>query len=127
MNNATVTVVSTTTTTDSHGDSTTATAEATLAWALVAPRTSAERVDPHAPAVITSATLYAPYDTAIDSDDTVRIADHSAAMDGIWQAEGMPGPWGMDGWKPGLEVALTRVSGPPESESSSSSSSSSSS
>lgn len=109
MNNATVTLVSTTTTTDSHGDGTTETTSTTLAWALIAPRSSSERTDPHAPAVITAATLYAPYDTAIDSDDTVVVADHSPAMNGTWQVEGLPGAWGMDGWKPGLEVALTRA------------------
>lgn len=109
MNNATVTVTSTTTTTDDNGDSTTTTATAVLEWALIAPRTSAERTDPHAPAVITAATLYAPYDTAINSDDTVTVADHSAAMNGVWQVEGLPGAWGLDGWKPGLEVALRRA------------------
>lgn len=109
MNNATVTVVSVTTTTDAHGDETTTSSETTLDWALVAPRSSSERTDPHAPAVITAATLYGPYETAINADDTVIVADHSPAMDGTWQVEGMPGPWGMDGWRPGLEVALRRA------------------
>lgn len=109
MSNATVTVTSTTTTTDDHGDSTTATSTATLDWALIAPRSSAERTDPHSPAVITGAMLYAPYGTAIDSDDTVTIADHSAAMDGVWQVEGEPGAWSLNSWQPGLEIAIKRA------------------
>lgn len=109
FSNCTASVTSVTTTTDTHGDSTTTEETATLEWALIAPRASSERVDPHAPAVITAATLYGPYDTVIRADDTVTITDHSAAMDGVWQIEGLPGAWGMGGWKPGLEVALSRV------------------
>jgi hypothetical protein len=108
MSNATVTVVSETATIDAHGDGTTTTSPKVLDWALIAPRSSSERTDPHAPAVITAATLYAPFDTAIDSDDTIVVADHSPAMNGEWQVEGMPGAWGLNDWKPGLEVALTR-------------------
>lgn len=111
MSNATVTVTSTTTTTDDDGNSTTGTATTVLDWALIAPRSSAERTDPHAPAVITGATLYAPFGTAIDSDDTITVADHSAAMDGVWQVEGMPGSWSLNSWQPGLEVALKRAGG----------------
>lgn len=110
LSNATVSVVSTTTTTDNDGNSSDSTSTATLEWALVAPRSSTERADPRSPAVITAATLYAPFDTAIDSTDTVTIAGHSAAMNGTWRVEGMPGPWSLGDWKPGLEVALRRAS-----------------
>lgn len=109
LSNATVTVVSTTTTTDDHGDSTTTTTEATLDWALIAPRSSGERSDPHSPAVITGAALYAPFNTAIDADDTVLIADHSPAMNGSWQVEGDPGAWSLNSWQPGVEIALKRA------------------
>ena len=112
IGNATVTVTSTTTTTDDNGDSTTDTSSSTLEWAILAPRSSDERVDPRSPAVITAATLYAPYDAVMDADDTVTIAGHSAAMDGVWQVEGVPGPWAspFTSWRPGLEVALKRAS-----------------
>lgn len=122
LSNATVTIVSTVTTTDSYGDSTTTTSESVLDWALIAPRSSSERTDPHAPAVISAATLYGPHDTVIGADDTILVADHSPSMDGVWQIEGLPGAWGMNGWKPGLEVALTRVGDLPDESSSSSSS-----
>jgi head-tail adaptor len=109
VKNATVKVTSVTTTEDNHGNGTTKTSETTLEWALIAPRASSERTDPHAPAVITAATLYAPFDTVITADDMIMVSDHSAAMDGEWQIEGRPGAWGLDGWQPGLEVALTRA------------------
>lgn len=109
LSNATVTVVSTTTTTDDNGDSTTTTTQAVLEWALIAPRSSTERTDPHSPAVITGAALYAPFDTVIDSDDTVIVADHSPAMNGTWQVEGDPGAWSLNSWQPGTEIALKRA------------------
>lgn len=109
LSNATVTVVSTTTTTDDYGNSTTTTSEATLEWALIAPRSSDERTDPHSPAVITGAALYAPFETVIDSDDTVVVADHSPAMNGTWQVEGDPGAWSLNDWRPGVEIALRRA------------------
>jgi hypothetical protein len=109
MSNATVTVVSTTTTTDDYGNSTTDTIEKTLDWALISPRSSAERSDPHSPAVITGAALYAPFDTAIDADDTLIVANHSPAMDGTWQVDGMAGAWSLNEWKAGVEVALKRA------------------
>jgi hypothetical protein len=112
IGNATVTVVSVTTTVDADGNSTTTQTESTLEWAAVAPRASTERPHPRAPAVITAASLYAPYATVIDPDDTVRIADHSPAVDGDWQVEGKPGPWAspFSDWRPGIEVALKRAS-----------------
>lgn len=109
LSNATVTVVSTVTTTDTHGDGETASSTRTLAWALIAPRASDERSDPHEPGVISAATLYAPFSTAIDSDDTIVVCNHSPSMDGTWLVQGIPGAWSMNGWKPGLEVALKRA------------------
>ena len=106
--NCTATVEHVTTTTDDYGNSTTTTTSTTLEWALLAPRSSEERADPHAPAVISGATLYAPFDTVIDADDQVTIADHSPGMNGRWQVEGVPGNWSLDEWRPGLEVALMR-------------------
>jgi head-tail adaptor len=109
MSNATVTVVSTTTTTDDNGDSTTSTTQTQLAWALIAPRSSTERSDPHAPAVITGAALYAPFTTVIDSNDTLIVANHSPAMNGTWQVDGEPGAWSLNEWQAGVEVALKRA------------------
>lgn len=111
LSNCTASLISVTTTTDAHGNSETTTAESVLEWALIAPRSSSERTDPRAPAVITAATLYGPYDTAVSADDLIVISDHSAAMDGEWQVEGLPGAWGMNGWRPGIEVALVRAGG----------------
>jgi hypothetical protein len=109
--NATVTVVSVATTTDPDGNATVTEQQTTLDWALIAPRTSAERADASQPAVVTAAQLYGrPFDVAIDADDTIRVADHSPAMNGDWRVEGMPGPWSIGSWQPGFEVALRRTS-----------------
>ena len=110
LSNCAATLRSTTTTTDDLGNSTTETTETTLAWALIAPRTSTERTDQRAPAVITAAVLYGPFDSELDADDTVVISGHSATFDGEWQIEGLPGQWSMNGWRAGLEVALKRAS-----------------
>lgn len=109
--NATVTLRSTATTTDSHGDSTTETTETVLPWAIITPRASTERTDPHAPAVITAATLYGPGGLSIGADDVFVVADHSPAMNGEWQAEGLAGDWKSPytTWHPGIEVALQRA------------------
>lgn len=110
LSNATVTIRSTSTTADDGlGNTTTATVETVLAWALIAPRSSDERSDSRSPAVISAATLYGPFDAAIDADDRILVADHSPAMDGEWQIEGRPGSWSLGGWRPGLEVALKRT------------------
>lgn len=108
--NCTATLHSVTTTEDDLGNSTTTLVDTALAWALIAPRTSTERTDPRSPAVVTAATLYGPFGVAIDSDDLVVIANHSPTFDGVWQVEGMPGQWSLNGWTPGFEVALTRPS-----------------
>jgi hypothetical protein len=109
--NCTATLRTVTTTTDDNGDTSIATADTVLDWAIIAPRSSVERVDPHAPAVITAATLYGPGGTAIDSDDLVIIADHSPAMNGEWQIDGVAGDWKSpySDWHPGVEVALKRA------------------
>lgn len=111
VGNATVAVVSVTTTTDPDGNDTTIESVTQLEWAAVAPRSSTERTDFSAPAVITDAALYAPAAAAIDADDTVRVSNHSPAMDGDWQIAGMPGVWSspFSEWRPGLEVALKRT------------------
>ena len=107
--NCTASVRAVTTDTDDNGDSTTSVVDTELAWALVAPRTSSERVDPRSPAVVTAATLYGPFGTAINADDLVVISGHSPTFDGVWQVEGMPGQWSLSGWEAGFEVALTRA------------------
>jgi hypothetical protein len=109
LSNCTVVVRSVTTTTDDLGDSTTETFETVLEWALIAPRSSTERSDPRAPAVVTAASIYGPFGTSLDSDDLLVVSDHSPSMDGVWQVEGMPGDWSLGGWKPGFEVAVKRA------------------
>lgn len=110
LSNCSVTVRSTVTTTDDLGNSTTETSETTLDWALIAPRSSTERVDSRSPAVITAATIYGPFGTALDSDDVLIVSNHSPSMNGSWQVEGMPGDWSLNGWAPGFEVAVKRAS-----------------
>lgn len=109
LSNCTVTVRSVTTTTDNLGDSTTTTADTVLDWALIAPRSSTERTDPRAPAVVTAASIYGPFGTSLNADDVLIVAGHSPSMDGTWQVEGMPGDWSLNGWKPGFEVAVKRA------------------
>ena len=109
LSNATVTVRSVVTTPTDHGDSTTSTTDTVLAWALVAPRSSSERVDSHAPAVLTAATIYGPFATPINADDLLIVADHSPSMNGEWQVEGRSGDWSLGDWQPGFEVAVKRA------------------
>ena len=109
LSNASVSLIQVTTTTDDLGDSTTETVETVLEWALVAPRSSTERVDPRSPAVLTAATIYAPFGTPLDADDLLVVFGHSPSMDGEWQVEGMPGDWSLGGWQAGLEVAVKRT------------------
>ena len=109
LSNCTVVVRSTVTTTDDLGDSTTTATETTLDWALIAPRSSTERTDSRSPAVITAASIYAPFETALDADDVLVVSNHSPAMDGAWQVEGMPGAWSLGDWRAGLEVAVKRT------------------
>lgn len=109
LSNCTVTVRSVATETDDLGDSTTTTTETALEWALISPRSSTERTDPRSPAVVTAASIYGPFATALDADDVLVVSGHSPSMDGEWQVEGMPGAWSLGDWKPGLEVAVKRA------------------
>lgn len=109
LSNATVSVVSVTTDDDGLGNTTETTVETVLEWALVAPRSSSERVDPRSPAVVTAASVYGPFGTDLDSDDLIVIADHSPTFDGVWQVDGLPGQWSLGGWRPGFEVAIKRA------------------
>lgn len=109
LSNCTVVVRSTTTTVDPLGDGTTTSTGTTLDWALIAPRSSTGRADSRAPAVITAATIYGPFATALDADDVLVVSNHSPSMDGEWRVEGDPGAWLLGGWKPGLEVAVKRT------------------
>lgn len=109
LSNATVTVRSVTKSDDGLGNATTATVETVLDWALVAPRSSTERVDARSPAVVTAASVYGPFGTDLDADDLIVIADHSPTFDGVWQVDGLPGQWSMGDWRPGFEVAVKRV------------------
>lgn len=110
LSNATVSVISVETTTDDLGNGTIETTELVLEWALVAPRSSDERSDPRSPAVVTAASIYGPFATAIDADDLIVVADHSPSMNGEWQIDGRSGDWSLNGWKPGFEVAVKRAS-----------------
>jgi hypothetical protein len=109
LSNCSVVIRSVTTTTDDLGDSTTTTTETPLDWALIAPRSSTERVDPRSPAVVTAASIYGPFGTELDADDVLIVSDHSPSMDGEWQVEGMPGDWSLGDWRPGFEVAVKRA------------------
>ena len=110
LSNATVSVVSVTVTGDDGlGNTTTETVETVLDWALVAPRSSREATDPQTPAVITAASVYGPFDTELDADDLIVVDGHSAAMDGEWLIEGLPGAWSLGDWRPGFEVAIVRA------------------
>jgi len=109
LSNCTVTLRTVTTTTDDLGDSTTATVDSTLDWALIAPRASTERTDPRSPAVVTAASIYGPFGTALNADDLLVVSGHSPSMNGTWQVEGMPGDWSLGDWRPGFEVAVKRV------------------
>ena len=109
LSNCTVTVRSVATTTDDLGNSTTSATTSTLEWALFTPRSSSERTDPRIPAVISAATIYGPFGTALDADDVLVVSGHSPSADGEWQVEGMPGDWSLNGWEAGFEVAVKRV------------------
>jgi len=100
-----VTLVSTTTTKDKYGDSTDATSSVTYDRVRFSPRSSSERSDNRAPAVITGATLYRRGDFPVGAADSIVIAEGNAMIDGTWQIEGDPGFWGR-----GVEVAVKRLS-----------------
>lgn len=110
LSNAAVSLVQVVTNEDDLGNSETTTIETVLDWALVAPRSSTERTDPRSPAVITSATIYGPFGTAINADDMLVVFDHSPSMDGEWQIEGRSGDWSLGTTEYGFEVGVKRAS-----------------
>ncbi|GAA0632186.1 hypothetical protein GCM10010174_61490 [Kutzneria viridogrisea] len=72
-----------------------------------APRTATEDVD-RRDTVITGLTLYAP------AGADIRPTDRIVRVDGtVWEIAGEPGDWWtpLTGWHPGLEIAVTRVTG----------------
>lgn len=109
--NATVVQRSITATKDAYGDVMTVPVESTWEWALIAPRTSTERAEPHAPAVVIAATIYGPGGKAIGPDDLLIVSGHSPSLDGEWQVEGIAGDWKYAGAQLGVEVAVKRIVG----------------
>lgn len=101
----TVTLQSVTTVDDGLGNITETDTSQTYDRVRFAPRSSAERTDPRAPAVITGATLYRKGDFPVTRADAVVIADVDPMIDGTWQVDGDPGYWG----GVGIEVAITRT------------------
>lgn len=109
LSNCTVTVRSVTTVRDDLGDETTTFVDSVLEWALIAPRATSERSDNRTPAVVSAASIYGPFGTALGADDVLIVAGHSPSMDGEWQVDGVPGDWSLGGWRPGFEVAVKRA------------------
>lgn len=109
--NCTAVLRSSATTTDEYGDSSSTTSDTTLAWALIAPRASSERVDSRSPAVLTAATIYGPFGTPINADDLFVVSGHSPSMDGTWLVEGRSGDWSLGSTEFGFECAVKRASG----------------
>lgn len=110
FSNCTVVLTSVTTTTDDVGDQTTSSVSRVLEWALIAPRSSSERTDPRAPAVVSAASIYGPFGSPLNADDVLIVSGHAASMNGTWQADGIPGDWSLGDWRPGFELAVKRVS-----------------
>ena len=108
--NCTVVVRSVATTTDTYGDSSKTTSDTTLGWALIAPRSSSERADSRAPAVLTAATIYGPFGTTVNADDLLIVSGHSPSMDGTWLVEGRSGDWSLGSTEFGFECAVKRAS-----------------
>lgn len=109
LSNCAVSHARTVVTRTATGDETRATTTSAWEWALIAPRSSSERVDPRTPAVIDAATLYGPHGLTIGHDDTFTVSGHSPAMDGLWHVDGHAGSWSLGDWRPGLEVAVKRA------------------
>jgi len=110
LSNCAAIVRSVTTTTDANGDSSTTTSDTTLAWALIAPRSSSERADSRAPAVLTAATIYGPFGATVNADDLFIVSGHSSSMDGTWLVEGRSGDWSLGTTRFGFECAVKRAS-----------------
>lgn len=94
--------------TDEYGDPIEGTpTRLTIRGCIRAPRTTSEIEDRGRQGVIVGETLYAPPRADILATDQIEI-------DGVlFNIEGQPGVWQnpFTGWKPGLEVALTRGEG----------------
>jgi hypothetical protein len=83
------------------------TTETELGGVFVAPRQSLEITDRARAGVIVGLTLYGPIDTDIVHTDRLRV-------DGVlYEVDGEVGQWTqpMSGWRAGLTVALSRVTG----------------
>lgn len=100
----TVSLVTVTTTDDGLGNTTETTVETPYDRVRFSPRSSNERSDNRAPAVITAASLYRRGEFVVKPADRIVISGQSVLMDGTWQIEGDPGYWGR-----GTEVAIMRV------------------
>lgn len=100
----TVTLQSVTVTTTDVGDSSEVTTSADYDGVRFAPRSSSERTDSRAPAVLTGATLYRRGEFPATPNARVIITAQHPLIDGTWQVEGEPGYWGV-----GVEVAVKRV------------------
>lgn len=95
---------------DPYGDSTDTTpTDVTWGPCAIAPRTSTERADSRAPAVVTGLTIYGP-EASFTSKSQVVIP--SGPYSGTWDVDGIPGVWRspFTGWAPGVEVAVKRAS-----------------
>lgn len=91
---------------DPYGDSVAGTSE-TIDGCAVAPRSSSDIDGRGRAGVIVGLTVLFPADTVIAATDRFEI-------DGVlYQIEGVPGVWvsPFTGWRPGVEVALTRGAG----------------
>lgn len=95
---------------DAYGDSTDQEpSEAEWGPCAFAPRTSVERQDERAPAVVTGLTIYGPQPGPASG---AQVVIASGVYAGTWEVEGIPGEWDnpYTGSAPGVEVAVTRAS-----------------
>lgn len=83
------------------------TVDHTVGGCAFAPRTSTELLD-RRDTVTIGLSLYAPPGADIRPTDRIVRADGT-----VWEVTGEPGDWltPWSGWHPGIEVALTRVTG----------------
>lgn len=100
-----VTVVAVTTADDGLGNTTETTTSTVYDRCRFAPRSSSERTDPRAPAVITGGSVTRRGEFPVGRRDRIVITNQHPLIDGTWQVEGDPGYWGV-----GVEVAVKRVS-----------------
>lgn len=78
-----------------------------VAGCAVAPRSSDEPAETGRQAVITGLTVYMPPDTEVGPNDRLIVRGVT------YEVEGEPGDWRhpFSGWRPGVEVAVSRVEG----------------